>query len=96
MVYTHILVPTDCSPAAHYALEYAMAEATHHQAKLTLLHVVQHHPTPEVYYVKGAPQRGMGYGCYAIVSPGRSSWRAACCQPPTRTLPHSCARCNKP
>ncbi len=61
MVYTHILVPTDFSPASYRALEYAVAEATQHQAKLTLLHVLQHHPTTAVYYVKDAPQSGMGY-----------------------------------
>jgi nucleotide-binding universal stress UspA family protein len=61
MGYTHILVPTDFSPAAHRALEYAVAEATQHQAKLTLLHVLQHHPTTAVYYVKDAPQSGTGY-----------------------------------
>ena len=61
MVYTHILVPTDFSPAAHRALVYALEEATQHQDKLTLLHVVQHHPTTEVYYIKNAPQSGTGY-----------------------------------
>src|SRR5258708_5156935 len=61
MIYTHILVPTDFSPAAHRALVYALEEATLHQAKLTLLHVIQHHPTTEVYYVKDAPQGGTGY-----------------------------------
>jgi nucleotide-binding universal stress UspA family protein len=62
MLYTHILVPTDFSPAAHCALGYALEEATQHQARLTLLHVLQHHPTTEVYYVKDAPQSGIGYG----------------------------------
>jgi universal stress protein A len=61
MVYRHILVPTDFSPAAHRALGYACEEATQHQAKLTLLHVLQHHPATEVYYVKAAPQSGTGY-----------------------------------
>jgi universal stress protein A len=61
MLYTHILVPTDFSPAANTALSYAFAEATHHQAKLTLLHVVQHHATTEVYYIKDAPQSQAGY-----------------------------------
>ena len=62
MVYTHILVPTDFSSAAHDALVYACEEATQHQARLTLLHVLQHHPTTEVYYIKDAPQSGTGYG----------------------------------
>src|SRR5262245_47537112 len=62
MVYTHILIPTDFSPAAHGALVYACEEATQHQAKLTLLHVLQHHPVTEVYYVKNAPQSSTGYG----------------------------------
>jgi universal stress protein A len=61
MVYSHILVPTDFSPAAQRALEYAVEEAMLHQARLTLLHVLQHHPTTAVYYVKDAPQGGTGY-----------------------------------
>jgi len=61
MLYTHILVPTDFSPATHSALVYAYEEATQHQAKLTLLHVLQHHPATEVYYVKDTPQSGTGY-----------------------------------
>ena len=61
MVYTHILVPTDFSPAAHSALAYACEEAMQHQAKLTLLHVLQHHPATEVYYVKDAPRSGTSY-----------------------------------
>ena len=61
MVYRHILVPTDFSPAAQRALGYACEEATHHQAKLTLLHVLQHRPATEVYYVKAAPQSSTGY-----------------------------------
>jgi universal stress protein A len=61
MPYTHILVPTDFSSAANHAMGYALEEATHHQAKLTLLHVLHHHPATEVYYVKDAPQGGPGY-----------------------------------
>ena len=61
MLYTHILVPTDFSPAANHALEYAFEEAMQHKAKLTLLHVLQHHPTVEVYYPKAAPQSGAVY-----------------------------------
>jgi universal stress protein A len=61
MPYTHILVPTDFSAAANHALGYALEEATHHQAKLTLLHVLHHHQATEVYYVQDAPQSGPGY-----------------------------------
>ena len=61
MLYAHMLVPTDFSPAANRALVYAFEEATQHQAKLTLLHVLQHHPATEVYYIKDAPQSGTGY-----------------------------------
>jgi universal stress protein A len=61
MLYTHILVPTDFSPAANHALGYAFEEARQHQAKITLLHVLQHHPTVEVYYPKAAPQSGTVY-----------------------------------
>jgi nucleotide-binding universal stress UspA family protein len=61
MLYTHILVPTDFSPAANHALEYALEEAMQHQARLTLLHVLHNHPTTEVYYIRDAPQGGTGY-----------------------------------
>jgi universal stress protein A len=58
---THILAPTDFSTTANQALRYAFAEATQYQARLTLLHVVQHHPTTEVYYLKGAPPQPPNY-----------------------------------
>jgi nucleotide-binding universal stress UspA family protein len=61
MLYTHILVPTDFSPEAQRALHYASEEATQHQAKLTLLHVLHHQPATEVYYVRGAPEGRRGY-----------------------------------
>ena len=61
MRFTHILAPTDFSTPADQALQYAFEEATQHQARLTLLHVVQHHPTTEVYYLKGTPQHQPGY-----------------------------------
>jgi universal stress protein A len=61
MLYTHILVPTDFSPAANQALRYAFEEATQHQAKLTLLHVTHHYQPTEVYYVNDTPQRPIRY-----------------------------------
>jgi universal stress protein A len=61
MPYTNILAPTDFSEAANYALQIAMEEAKHHQAKLTLLHVLRHHSETEVYYIKGAPGRLSGF-----------------------------------
>ena len=61
MLYAHILVSTDFSSAVNRALVYAFEEATQHQAKLTLLHVLQHHPATKVYYIKDAPQSGTGY-----------------------------------
>ena len=61
MLYTHMLVPTDFSPAANHALAYAFEEARQHKATLTLLHVLQQHPTVEVYYPKAAPQSGTVY-----------------------------------
>ena len=60
MLYTHILVPTDFSPAANQVLAYAFEEATQHHARLTLLHVLHHHPATEVYYVRGAPESRTG------------------------------------
>jgi len=61
MGFAHILAPTDFATAANQALPSAFAEATQHQARLTLLHVGQHHPTTEVYSLKGAPQQQPGY-----------------------------------
>src|SRR5262245_50477413 len=61
MLYSHILVPTDFSSAANGTMVYAFEEATQHQAKLTLLHVLQHHHATEVYYIKDAPQSGIDY-----------------------------------
>jgi nucleotide-binding universal stress UspA family protein len=62
MVYRHILASTDFSPLANQALHYAFEEAMQHHARLTLLHVVSHHPTTEVYYVSGRPGPQQGYG----------------------------------
>ena len=69
MLYTHILIPTDFSPAANHALVYAFAEATQYQTRLTLLHVIQHHPATEVYYIKDAPQSGPEQPPGGTVSP---------------------------
>ena len=55
MAITHILVPTDFSDSAQYALRYAFEEAAHHQAQLTLLHVMHPHAT-DVHYIKGRPK----------------------------------------
>ena len=56
MSYTHILVPTDFSVLANQAVAHACEDAEHHEASLTLLHVL-HHPDTAVYYVSGAPQQ---------------------------------------
>jgi universal stress protein A len=61
MPFTHILVPTDFAPEAQRALRYAVEEAMQHQAKLTLLHVLQHRPATDVFYVHGAPEGRRGY-----------------------------------
>lgn len=60
MSYTHILAPTDFSSLANHALAYAFKEAEIHNAKLTLLHALHHHPD-EVYYVKGHPTDPRGF-----------------------------------
>ena len=65
MAYTHILAPTDFSAPAQHALCNALEEATHHQAQLTLLHVLHPHHTTDVHYIKGAPENRQGYGVYA-------------------------------
>ena len=40
MAFTHVLIPTDFSEPAQQALRYALEEATSHNAKVTLLHVL--------------------------------------------------------
>ena len=62
MAYTHILAPTDFSAPAQHALRYAFEEAKHHEAQLTLLHVIHHHPTTEVHYITGRPENRVGMG----------------------------------
>ena len=56
MAFSHILVPTDFSEPAFYALRYGLDEAPLHHAKLTLLHVLPPHTGTAVYYVTGSPE----------------------------------------
>jgi universal stress protein A len=60
MAYTHIIVPVDLSPHSQHTLRYAFEEAKAHHAKLTLLHVLQHHPDTDEYYVRGGPAAEAG------------------------------------
>ena len=60
MAYTHIVAPVDLSPHSPQTLRYAFEEATVHRAKLTLLHVLQHVPDTEEYYVRGGPETEAG------------------------------------
>lgn len=60
MTFTHILVPTDFSVQAKAALDVALREAEVHQASLTLVHVLQHHPHTEVTYIQGNPENQRG------------------------------------
>ena len=60
MAYTHIIAPVDLSPHSRETLHYAFEEAKAHGAKLTLLHVLHHHPDTEEYYVRGAPDSAVG------------------------------------
>lgn len=61
MAFAHILVPTDFSPLAHEAVTYALHEAELHHAKVTLLHVLHHHPDAEVHYLRGGPADPRGF-----------------------------------
>jgi nucleotide-binding universal stress UspA family protein len=56
MAFTHMLVPTDFSEPATHAFRYAIEEATVHQAKVTLLHVLPPRSGTDVYYVSGSPE----------------------------------------
>jgi nucleotide-binding universal stress UspA family protein len=60
MAYTHIIVPVDLSPHSLQTLHYAFEEAQTHHAKLTLLHVLHHHPDTQEYYVRGGPEAEAG------------------------------------
>ena len=62
MAFRHVLVPTDFSDAANYALRYAVEEAVLHGAKVTLLHVQPSEARTDVYYVTGAPASGLEAG----------------------------------
>ena len=56
MPFSHVLVPIDFSEPARHALQYAIEEATLHQAKMTLLHVLPPHSGTDLYYVTGFPE----------------------------------------
>jgi len=56
MAFAYILVPTDFSEPAYYALHYGLDEALRHHATLTLLHVLPPHTGTTVYGVTGAPE----------------------------------------
>jgi nucleotide-binding universal stress UspA family protein len=71
MAYTHIIVPVDLSPHSQQTLRYAFEEAQAHRAKLTLLHVLQHHPDTQEYYLRGAPEAEAGIQGSAIPFPTR-------------------------
>ena len=62
MAFRHLLVPTDFSEPANYALQYAVEEAVLHRARVTLLHVQPTDAGTDVYYVSGAPVSGLGAG----------------------------------
>lgn len=74
MAFTHVLVPTDFSEPANYALRYAVEEATVHHAKVTLLHVLPANTATNVYYVTGSPEE-VPQGSYEPVAGGRLAAR---------------------
>src|SRR5262245_39498122 len=55
MAFTRILIPTDFSEPANRALHYALEEASLHNAKVTLLHVLPAHTGTDVYFITGRP-----------------------------------------
>jgi nucleotide-binding universal stress UspA family protein len=61
MAFTHILVLMDFSAPAQHVLRYVFEEATLHQARVTLVHVLTHHSGTEVFYVAGAPPAPTGF-----------------------------------
>lgn len=69
MAFSHVLVPTDFSEPANYALRHAVEEAVVHRAKVTLLHVQPSDAGTDVYYVTGSPASGLEAG-YDVVAGG--------------------------
>src|SRR5262245_19869750 len=61
MAFTQLLIPTDFSESANWALRYALEEATLHHAKITLLHVLPAHTSTDVYFITGAPGAQPGF-----------------------------------
>ncbi|HTY77580.1 MAG TPA: universal stress protein [Candidatus Bathyarchaeia archaeon] len=71
MAFKHVLVPTDFSDPANYAVRYAIEEAKLHRAKVTLLHVQQpSSAATDIYYVSGLAGSGLEAG-YDLVAGGR-------------------------
>jgi universal stress protein A len=70
MATRHVLVPTDFSEPANHAVQYAIEEATVHDAKVTLLHVQPSTAGTDVYYVRGEPSPGLEAG-FDLVADGR-------------------------
>jgi nucleotide-binding universal stress UspA family protein len=62
MAFKHVLVPTDFSDPANYALRYAAEEAVLHDATVTLLHVQPSDAGTDVYYVAGTPDSALEAG----------------------------------
>jgi universal stress protein A len=80
MAFKHLLVPTDFSEPANYALRYAIEESVLHRAKVTLLHVLAPDIRTDVHYVTGAPVPGPAGG-FDPVAGGRLGGSAFLSQP---------------
>ncbi len=70
MAFKHLLVPTDFSQSAKYALRYAIEESVLHHAQVTLLHVLPPDIHTDVHYITGAPIPGPA-GAFDPVAGGR-------------------------
>jgi len=86
MPVTHILVPTDFSDTAAYALRHAFEEARVHGAKVTLLHVVPPGTRTDVYYVGTAAGNPEAFDPAASARLG-APWPA----PPSTVVRHDAA-----
>jgi len=53
VVFKHLLVPTEFSEPANYALRYAIEESVFHHAKVTLLHVLSPDIQTDVHTLGG-------------------------------------------
>jgi nucleotide-binding universal stress UspA family protein len=93
MAYTHILAATDFSALANHAVHAAFDEATRHNARVTLLHVLYHKPDTRVFFLGGDPEARAGLRDALIAFPaGYDEYTGTSLPMPSAPLPTSVRR----